>query len=268
VTLEYPPERHLLRDLQFSFAHSDDRRTGQAWMPVVPGIVNAAGHARAGALAILVDVVGGGLAANAAHPNWIATADLTLHVVHGARPGAVVEARAAVLRAGRTTVVIEVDLLDERERDLGIATMSFSVLPRRDSNPDVVDDLPPGVRTSMAADAGLARPIIEELGVRVVDAARGAIELPVSAWAQNSMGALQGGVVALAADVAAEHALSTAAGRPVCITDLQMTYLGFGRVGPVLTTAELLSTRAARVEIIDAGAEDRRMTVASVGSDA
>jgi uncharacterized protein (TIGR00369 family) len=268
VTLAYPPEHHLLRDLQFSFAHAADRRKGRAWMPIVPEIVNAAGDARTGALAILVDVVGGGLAAAAAHPNWIATADLTLHVVRGARPGSVVEARASVLRAGRTTVVLEVDLVDERGRDLGIATMSFSVLPRRDSNPDVVDDLPPGVRTSMATDARLARPIAEQLGVRVVDAACGIIELPVSAWAQNTMGALQGGVVALVAELAAEQALQTSAGRTVCVNDLQLTYLGFGRVGPVRTSTDVMSDRAARVEIIDAGAEERRMTVASVGSDA
>jgi uncharacterized protein (TIGR00369 family) len=180
VTIAYPPEHHLLRDLQFSFAHEADRRTGRAWMPVVPEIVNAAGDARTGVLAILVDVVGGGLAASAAHPSWIATADLTLHIVRGAQPGSVVEARASVLRAGRTTVVLEVDLVDERERDIGIATMSFGVLPRRDSNPDVVEDLPPGVRTTMATGTGMARPITEELGVRIVDAARGAIELPVS----------------------------------------------------------------------------------------
>jgi hypothetical protein len=81
------------------------------------------------------------------------------------------------------------------------------------------------------------------------------------------MGALQGGVVALVAELAAEHALQAVAGRPVCVSDLQTTYLGFGRVGPVRTSTEVLSERAVRVEIVDAGAEDRRMTVASVGSD-
>src|SRR5215472_3866755 len=133
----YPPTEHMLRDLRFTFEHDTDGQRSWAWMPVVPEICTDLGHARAGALATLVDVIGGGLAASAAAPSWIATADLTLHVVGGAAPGSVVEARGTVLRAGRTTVVIEVGLRDDGGRSIGIATMSFSVLPRRDTNPQV-----------------------------------------------------------------------------------------------------------------------------------
>ena len=79
----YPPDRHLLRDLRLSFAQSGGR-TSRAWMPVVPEAVRDDGAVRAGALATLVDVIGGGLAATVAHPDWIATADLTLHVVGAA----------------------------------------------------------------------------------------------------------------------------------------------------------------------------------------
>ena len=57
----YPPERHLLRDLRLSFEHVDDRGS-RAWMPVVPELCTADGSVRAGALATLVDVIGGGLA--------------------------------------------------------------------------------------------------------------------------------------------------------------------------------------------------------------
>ena len=53
-------------------------------MPVVPELCTADGSVRAGALATLVDVIGGGLAATVAHPDWIATADLTLHLVGAA----------------------------------------------------------------------------------------------------------------------------------------------------------------------------------------
>jgi uncharacterized protein (TIGR00369 family) len=90
-------------------------------------VCTADGAVRAGALATLVDVIGGGLAATVAHPGWIATADLTLHVV-AAVTGGSVEARARVAHAGRTTVVIEVDLYDDDEVCVGIATMSFFVV--------------------------------------------------------------------------------------------------------------------------------------------
>jgi len=260
----YPPDRHLLRDLRFTFDHDADGRRSRAWMPVVTELCTDLGHARAGALATLVDVIGGGLAASAAAPGWIATADLTLHLVGAARPGSTVEARAEVLRAGRTTVVIEVALVDEDDHDVGIATMSFAVLPRRDTNPEValIRDSPP---TMAAPDSRLARPLLDELGVDFVDRDRGIIDVPVIDWSLNSMGAIQGGVVATVAEVAAEQALRAATGEPLVVTDLSVTYLGFGRVGPVRSDVDVLGTGAghgsARVELVDAGAENRRMTV-------
>jgi uncharacterized protein (TIGR00369 family) len=264
MTAVYPPDDHLLRDLRFSFDHDAEGRRSRAWMPVVSELCTDLGHARAGALATLVDVIGGGLAASAAAPGWIATADLTLHLVGAARPGSVVEARAEVLRAGRTTVVIEVGLVDEHERNVGIATMSFAVLPRRDTNPEV-DRVRDSSSTMATAGSRLDRPLLDELGVRVRDAARGVIDVPVTDWSRNSMGAMQGGIVATSAEVAAETALRAATNERLVVTDLQVTYLGFGRAGPVRTAVDVLGTGAghgsARVELVDAGAESRRMSV-------
>src|SRR4051812_49937203 len=123
MTLTYPPDRHLLRDLRLSFEHAGDG-TSRASLPVVPELCTDDGAVRAGVLATLVDVIGGGLAATAAHPGWIATADLTLHMVGAATSGSV-GARARGAHTGRTTVVIEVDLFDDAGGPLGIATMSF-----------------------------------------------------------------------------------------------------------------------------------------------
>ena len=264
MTAGYPPDHHLLRDLQFSFDHHADGTRSRAWMPVVGELCTDLGHARAGALATLVDVIGGGLAASAAAPGWIATADLTLHLVGAARPGSVVEARAEVLRAGRTTVVIEVALVDDRERGIGLATMSFAVLPRRETNPEIelIRDSP---TTMSTPQSHLARPLLDELGIEVRDAARGVIDAPVIDWSRNSMGALQGGVVATVAEVAAETALRAATGEQLVVNDLQVTYLGFGRAGPVQSAVAVLGTGAghgsARIELVDAGAQSKQMTV-------
>ena len=264
--MNYPPDQHLLRDLRFSFDHGTDPGRSRAWMPVVPELCTDQGFARVGALATLVDVIGGGLAAKAAAPNWIATADLTLHLVRGAPSGAVVEARAQLLRAGRTTVVMDVDLVDDHDREIGIATMSFSVLPRRDSNPDM-DDVRNAGPSTMATEASrLAVPLVDALAVRVQDAGAGAIEVPVTDWTRNSMGAMQGGVVAMVTELAAETALRAAASAPLVIADLELTYLGFGRVGPVCSQVTRLDDRAVTVELFDTGAENRRMTVARAGA--
>jgi uncharacterized protein (TIGR00369 family) len=262
----YPPDRHVLRDLRFTFEHAPEDRHSKAWMPVVPEICTDQGAARAGALATLVDVIGGGLAA-ATQPDWIATADLSLHVVGDARPGSVVEAAATVQRSGRTTVVIEVVLVDEAHRhDIGIATMSFSVLPRRDINPDMSEVRRGGLSTMTTEASALQVPFAEALGVEVRDASAGVLDVPVTDWARNSMGAMQGGIVATVAEMAAETALRETTGTPVVVRDIHMTYLGFGRVGPVRSRTEVRNaTRPgwAFVRLSDSGADDRVMAHAT-----
>ena len=79
------------------------------------------------------------------------------------------------------------------------------------------------------------------------------------------MGAMQGGVVATVAEVAAETALRAATNEPLVVNDLYVTYLGFGKVGPVRSIVDVLAAAdghgSARVELVDTGAENRQMTV-------
>jgi uncharacterized protein (TIGR00369 family) len=260
----YPPEHHLLRDLALEVEHRADG-TSAAWLTVVPELLDDTGAVRAGVFATIVDMIGGGLSAQTAAPNWIATADLTLHLVGRATRGTV-EAVARVLRAGRTTVVIEVSLRSV-DGPLGIATMTFSVLPRRDDNP-VLNLTPAAPRTSLVLPgSGFRAPLLAELGVTVVDAAAGVVEVPVIDYSRNSMGALQGGIVALAIDVAAEQALRAACGTPVRVSDVQVTYLAFVR-GTLRTSTEVVAASpgfgTALVDVIDVDAETRRTTTARV----
>jgi uncharacterized protein (TIGR00369 family) len=266
MTAAYPPDRHLLRDLRLEFDHSDEA-VSKAWMPVVPELCADDGSVRAGALATLVDVIGGGLAAAAAQPDWIATADLTLHVVGAATSGSVM-ATARVVHAGRTTVVIEVELHDDASREAGLATMSFARLPRRDGNPDIGASTATGRSTMALATSRLDAPLIDMLGARVVDATRGELEVPVGEWCLNSLGAMQGGAVATVIDAAAETASRAVTAQPLIVTDLQITYLALGRLGPIRTRVDVLGARTgharARVELVDAGAESRVTSVARV----
>jgi uncharacterized protein (TIGR00369 family) len=260
----YPPDHHLLRDLAIEVEHRGDLSSA-AWLHAVPEVLDDTGVARAGVLATLVDVIGGGLSARAAAPNWIATADLTLHLVLGVRDGSV-EAVASVLRAGRTTVVIDVDLRHDGDA-IGRATMTFSVLPRRDTNPVLSFDEPEPRTSLMLPGSGFGAPVTDELQLTVVDGARGEVELPVADYSRNSLGALQGGVVAIGIDVAAEQALRAACGAPVRVTDLHVTYLALVRDRLRTTTTVLDATPTfgtALVDVVDAGPEGRRTTTARV----
>jgi len=251
----YPPDRHLLRDLRLSFEHQA-AGTSRAWMPVVPELAAADGAARAGALATLVDVIGGGLAAQTAQPDWIATADLTLHLAGAVSSGSV-EARARVAHAGRTTVVIEVTLHDGEGAEIGLATMSFARLPRRDSNPDISASMTSSTSSMALPESRLQGSLIDELGIVVGAYGQGTVEAPICEWSRNSLGAMQGGAVAIVIDAAAQDAAAGTRAGPVVVTDLQLTYLALARVGPIRTRVDVLDARpgvvVARVELADAG---------------
>jgi acyl-coenzyme A thioesterase PaaI-like protein len=193
----------------------------------------------------------------------MATADLTLHLLP--RPGvATVTANGRVARAGRTTIVTEVHL-DADGSPFGLATMTFAVLPRRAGNPVLAA---PGdvTRMTMARpDSGLRAPLEESAGIDVVDAAAGLVHLPVGDYVRNSLGAVQGGMMAALATTAAGHALSAAGGAPQGVVDLQVTYLSLARVGPVATRTTVIAASptvgTAHVELVDTGADDRVNTV-------
>ena len=124
--------------------------------------------------------------------------------------------------------------------------MSFSVLPRRDTNPDITETRPAGPSTMALESSALGGPLLELVGIETVDAAAGVVELPVRDWAMNSMGALQGGVVGAVVEVAAEAALRIGdRARPSSSTDVQLTYLAFGQVGPLRTRVDVLERSAA-----------------------
>jgi uncharacterized protein (TIGR00369 family) len=245
----YPPRQHVLRDLRVEFEQQADG-TGRAWLPVTEFVRNPSGAVHAGVLATLVDLMGGGLAAATVAPDWIATADLTLHVLP--RPaGDEVAGASRVLRAGRTTAVIEVDLRDEAGA-LGIATMSFARLPRRADNPVLPTPGTVGRGTMALPDSHLTEPIVDRLGFSIVDAPSGAVELALDSYIVNTLGAVQGGIVATAAVVAADTIVGSNAGNTVEVCDLQITYLALVKAGPLRTAARLIDPNTADVSILDA----------------
>ncbi len=283
----YPPPGHFLGDLGFRTEVLSDTRA-VARTRVGPFVTGADGGARIGVLATLVDVVGGLLGVRILRPDWMATADLTLQLVRPA-VGPEVEARAELVRRGNTTMVIEALVVNVREDGTEVldghgasapvawSTLTFAVLPG--GNRNATETLPFDLPTTFDIDGGgLARPLVETMGMSVPGGVDGGVSLPVHPYLHNSIGAVQGGAMALLGEVAAAEALAAAVGRPVAsvvVTDLQVAYLTLGRVGPIVTRATVLDTASgsggggapvpvsgsAVVELLDSGADDRLTTV-------
>jgi uncharacterized protein (TIGR00369 family) len=251
--MPYPPAEHLLRDLGFEVETGSDG-TAKAWMPITPYITDASGGVSAGVLATLVDSVSGNLAARTAVPDRVATADLEVRVLAPSN-GENVEATAAVVRRGRSTLVVEVRL-----RDAAWATATFSILPKRDETP--APHLPPvipGRRAVLGGSGGhLTRWIGDAIGLAVVDAQQGELSVPLTPYTANSFGALQGGLVAFVAEQAGACALAAPT------VELDVAYLSQCRSAPFTTRADVIGPRMAVVRVLDS--DGRLVTIANVAT--
>jgi uncharacterized protein (TIGR00369 family) len=278
----YPPAEHILRDLDLEVEVRPDA-TASVWLPVSPHLLASNGGVHAGVLAILVDIVGGAIATRVLYPDRTATADLQLQLL---RPtiGPEVEARVSVLRKGRTTLVLEVLLLDAPGGRLpgegppnSWATMTYAVLPRTDA-PPLMQPLPSEAERTTIGPASLSRPVLEAIGIEMGDPGSARVALPLGAYVSNTFGALQGGVMALLGAAAGNSAIEGVLGLPrgaACTVDLQVAYLAMGRVGPIAsepdtamidTDSDIDGALGAVIRLVDRGAEDRLVAMVQVAA--
>lgn len=252
-TAVYPPEHHVLRDLAIDV--QPGRTVNRAWMNVHEHLCNENGRVHTGLVATLVDAICGGLAAVTAQPGWIATADLTLHV---AKPieGDVVSAVARVRRSGRTTIVLEAEVFvnDDESSPVAVSTATFQVLERRQMNPTLVGDLSDDEprRPFVEGAKRFLQPAYDACGFERLDDER--VQVLTAPYILNSLGGIQGGILASLADAATVNAL----GHPFETVDLHLTYLSLAKVGPVVAAAVPRERRddygACSVELFDTGA--------------
>lgn len=272
----YPPLHHIVRDLRVVV----DRSLGD-WairLPIVPAIADATGRPRIGVVAVIADMIAGQTAIREVSPSWIATSNLALQVGELPTGGALV-GHPKVLRRGATTIVIEVRIEHHESdapasaRNVGLSTLGFSILPRRSElqaalhrSRDTGED---GVYAPVGR--GFAKPLLEAIGVRFDATGAGTAEVDLDPYLQNTLGALQGGVVAILVEAAAERLAASAFGSAVRVRGLELQYLKLGRKGPIRARAREFARTAAgmivRVELDDRGDGDALLTVATVWID-
>lgn len=216
------------------------------------------GNVRVGALLTMADTVGGMCAGLSALPGWVVSTNLMLRTTPGAHRGPfALEAR--MLRVGRKATVTQVEIRDRGDGDQLIAdgVLTSAVLAPEDGPPDfarpMVLDTPPSTEPPLA--------LLDFFGVRPHDAT--AVALDIVDRVRNPWGILHGGATAVLVDAAAAHAVS---GGDATTADVVLHFLRPGRVGPAVARATVLGTRPdghlVRVEVVDAGTDERVMAVA------
>ena len=218
------------------------------------------GVLRRAVIASAIDIVGSLYAREAAGTDVTFTTDLSLRAPPVRAPERLL-ARGRLLRAGRSALTAATSL-EAEGAVVAYGETSFAIRPRppgetvdpaRLALPSVIERVP------------LATPLVREVGIETRDAAAGHVELALGALHRNPEGLLQGALVALLCEVAAESAAGAHTRGPAFVTELDIRYLAAARVGPVASRAHWIgdpSLGMLRIELVDRGRDDRLTTTA------
>lgn len=221
------------------------------------------GVLRATVLAAAVDSIGSLFARRTAGRDAIFTTDLSVRAPAGPVPERIV-VRGELLRAGRSLIASEA-FLEADGAPFGYGQTTFQRARRAEGGgareepaqaamPEVLEPFP------------LDRPLAEQAGVVVADAARGRVELPLGPSLLSPQGVMQGALVALVVEESALALAEHGSAGPHAVTELDIRYLAAGRKGPIVSSARWVAGREngmIRISLRDAG-HDNRITTAGL----
>lgn len=244
-----------LRELGHPAAPADTHVVGE--VRDLDHLRGPADNVRAGALLTMADTVGGMCSGLAVLPGWVVSTNLMLRTVPRAHHGPLA-LEATISRVGRNAVVSQVSIRDVGDGGALIAdgALTSAVLEPEGGPPE----FPRPMTLDPPDDPEPVLPLLEFFGVARHDDA--AVALPITDRVRNPWGILHGGATAVLVDAAGAHAI----GEGAVTADVVLHFMRPGRVGPAVARATVIGARAdghlVRVEVVDAGADDRVMAVA------
>lgn len=210
------------------------------------------------ALLTFADVLIGVLASRRTAPRISITSDLSVRVFAPFPADGRVEMTGRLIKTGRSVSVGETECRSASGGPvLARALGTFTASPRP------VDEAPDGVpalqERFQVEPQPLSEPFADRVGIRVVTP--GVAEMALRLDLMNATESLQGGLVALLGEVAAQTGATEAAGRTHVVDHLDVRYLAAARVGPFRAEADVEASDGVRsdvrVEVRDPGKENR-----------
>jgi acyl-coenzyme A thioesterase PaaI-like protein len=203
----------------------------RGWADVVPEVcVPGTAIVRTSVLATWADVVTGAVAGNAMSPRIPLTLDLEVQVFGAAVSGERIVMEAVAVKVGRTVVVCEATFRTERKpAPVAVAVASFI------ASPDPSHLFPGGFPDISGIVGRLSMPLAERIGARLVSP--GVAEVPRRPDGLNATGAIQGGLISVAAEEAAISLAASLDAGPTVPYSLNVRYLRPFSVGPCQAVA-------------------------------
>ncbi len=196
------------------------------------------GALRASVIAFMIDVVAG-VVLDDDPDAWTLTSDMSVRMRPLPAP-AFLSTESTILRRGRRSATAVVDLVTDEGAPVATGAIGFVRVERRPTDPVKPQASPGNLSTMFDGSRTLSGPLREQAGIVVLDPMRGVLEMPVTPAVRNTAGTLQGAMVALFAEAAAEELVSTQFGIPAVVTELDLRYLAQTGDGPVRSECTLL----------------------------
>jgi acyl-coenzyme A thioesterase PaaI-like protein len=224
------------------------------------------GIVRASVLAFVIDVVAG-IPLDQDPEMWTLTSDMTVRMRPVPAPERIA-ATGTILRQGRRSATSRVDLVTDEGAPIATGAIGFARVPRRPGEPPkptVPVGQTPRLFSNPPTLAGMLR---QEAGIEVIDAEAGIVQVEVTPELRNPAGTLQGAMVALVAESAAEDLMAARFGSAFVVTDLDLRYLRRTEAGPVVTRSRLLGTgpeASVEIELVDTSTDQITTLVHAAG---
>ena len=251
---------------------------------ITDAVRSPSGGASVGMIMTLMDVGASDAALAACRPDWTATQDMSIHGAARLTDGPIVIDNHLV-RLGKKVVIVASDIYDGHGVDdfdaLRDAIDEGAVPLTRAASGLVTCARIPGTAAGAIADdydptgwVGTIRhrrpttppegTLYERMGIEVIDAEAGHLELARHAYVINSIGTINGGAQAVLVEAAAE-ALCPG----LVAIDMQLHYLSQVKAGPARTSGRVLRAAADHAVVamrtVDAGHDDQLLALGTVG---
>ena len=237
------PQRYFIGDIPFGFEVEEGGlvMVGDATLSDALRSFDS-GPPRPSVLATIADCMAGIPACWVTVPNLAVTLDIVVRIT-AERCGDELALTGKIVKRGQSTVAGEILFADARTNELvAISYLTFMPSPRP-------QDQAPPLSNARRTNGSMPVPIPEHVGVRILSP--GEAEVDLVRFTTQGSGTLQGGIVALVAEVAAQSLTGTA------VLDLDVRYLNAVRVGPGRAVAVPLGADLVRIEVRDGGSDDR-----------
>jgi acyl-coenzyme A thioesterase PaaI-like protein len=214
------------------------------------------GAVRASVVSFMIDVVAG-IVLDDDPDAWLLTSDMSVRMRPLSAPDSI-HTRSTILRRGRRSSTAAVELITDGGESVATGAIGFARVPRRETDPPKPTVSLEHTPAIFDGSSVLTRPLREEAGITVLDPMQGCVQMPVTPELCNTAGTLQGAMVALLAEAAAEELASARFDIAAVVTDLDLRYLAQTGTGTVRTRCCLLgsgSDAPIQIEIFDTSSD-------------